>query len=172
MAITYDVEELASFVRDELQCLSAQSEEIDVDDGPKMKALDDRYKQLGLNRTRTILGVRGDEGVMAVAVAYDGPLGMNFSFLESSCHLYLRSDLPAEQRVAVTLCLVSAVYRLNSERELPFYVFECSNDLASVLAAAGGEMLQSYSKFVIKRDGYAAFYKAIIDLYSKAAMRS
>jgi len=63
---------------------------------PELAEVDQLYREVGLRRTRHIwLAYREykDEPIGAV-IAYRGPLGLNFSYIENRCDLLLHPTLP------------------------------------------------------------------------------
>src|SRR5712692_4112923 len=68
----------------------------ELQDDVEFKAVDEMYRGVGLRSTRRVwLAYRGykDEPIGAV-IAYRGPLGVNFSYIENRCDLRLHPTLP------------------------------------------------------------------------------
>src|SRR5690606_38412782 len=72
----------------------AVSEELQHDD-LDLEAVDALYRLVGLRRYRKAFVVcqSGSDEPIAAAIAYRGPLGLNFSFLENRCDVLVRPGL-------------------------------------------------------------------------------
>src|ERR1700686_3379501 len=76
----------------------------------EFKSVDELYRSAGLRRTRRVwLAYRDykDEPIGA-AIAYRGPLGVNFSYIENRCDLLLHPTLPEADAVDVVAALLRA----------------------------------------------------------------
>ena len=80
----------------------AVAEELDHED-LLLDAVDQLYSTVGLRRYRRVwlAMLDGYYGPVGAAVAYRGPLGSNFSFLENRCELLVEPTLTGEQAGAV-----------------------------------------------------------------------
>ncbi len=79
---------------------------------PELTEVDQLYREVGLKRTRQVwLAFREykDEPVGA-AIAYRGPLGLNFSYIENRCDLLLHPTLPESDALDVVASLLRACY--------------------------------------------------------------
>lgn len=74
------------------------------------KALDGLYRRVGLRRTRHVwLAYRkGTDEPIGAALAYRGPLGLNFSFLENRCDLLFPSYLSSSEIEGAGTALLGA----------------------------------------------------------------
>ncbi|MFZ4576471.1 MAG: hypothetical protein ACOYN0_18960, partial [Phycisphaerales bacterium] len=87
-----------------------------------LSQLDERFKTVGLRRHRTVFiaVAHGVQEPVGLAVAYRGPLGLNFSFLENRCELWIDPHLDAERRDKTIASLVKAASHAYTDCELPF----------------------------------------------------
>src|SRR5207244_3223080 len=86
--------------------IGAEELEHDVE----FKAVDELYRRVGLRRTRHVwLAYRAHkEEVVGAAIAYRGPLGVNFSYLENRCDLLLQPSLPEVEVAEAAAALLTA----------------------------------------------------------------
>ncbi len=86
------------------------AEGLDSDD-LTLESVDELYRQADLRRYRSIYVAehRNHEQIVGIALAYRGPLGFNFSFLENRCDLIVSNLLNDETRQEVITTLVCAV---------------------------------------------------------------
>src|SRR5256714_2714441 len=77
---------------------------------PELTEVDQLYREVGLRRSRRVwLAYREykDEPIGAV-IAYRGPLGLNFSYIENRCYLLLHPTIPDADAVDVVPTLLKA----------------------------------------------------------------
>src|SRR5947209_17402973 len=100
--------------------ITAEELERDVE----FSAVDELYRGVGLRRTRHVwLAYRAHkEEVVGAAIAYRGPLGVNFSYLENRCDLLLHPTLPeaeVSEAAAALLTASAEAYRDFDLEEIP-----------------------------------------------------
>ena len=85
-----------------------------------MKRIDDLYRSVGLRRTRQawLAYRRYNEEPIGAVIAYRGPLGINFSYIENRCDLLLDPTLPQSDVLAVVTSLLSAAAPAYTDFEL------------------------------------------------------
>lgn len=135
----------------------------------ELSTLDKRFQAVGLRRYRKVVvanapGLRQPAGF---AVAYRGPLGLNFSFLENRCELWLDPQLNHEQHIHVAASLIDAASRTYDDSELPSILITTNPYTASVLTSMGAALIQDYSRSVWLRPGYAAWYGHVNSFYTR-----
>lgn len=135
--------------------------------------VDDLYRQVGLRRTREVwLAYRANkEEPVGAAIAYRGPLGLNFSYLENRCDLLLHPTLPeAEVSEAASALLMasSAAYQDFELEEIPVIAEEMATH---VLFKLGAEFLRHYCQGIWLRNGHPRFYRHVDGFYSKLLAR-
>ena len=137
-------------------------------------AADKLYREVGLRRTRQLwlaYQAHKDEPIGA-AIAYRGPLGLNFSYLENRCDLLLHPTLPeAEVSEAASSLLKAAsqAYQDFELAEIPVIVEEMATH---VLFKLGAEFLRHYCQGIWLRDGHPRFYRHVDSFYSKLLARA
>src|SRR5256886_9485504 len=120
---------------------------------PELTAVDQLYREVGLRRTRRVwLAYREykDEPIGA-AIAYRGPLGLNFSYIENRCDLLLHPTLPEADAVDVVASLLRASASAYEDFELdaiPVIAEEiASPDLRSEERRVGKECRSRWSPY-------------------------
>ena len=89
-------------------------------------------------------------------MAYRGPLGLNFSFLENRCDLLLSPGLPPAAAVAVTSALISDAAAAYADFELDDIPVVADSASAPALVACGGQMLRNYCQGIWLKGGQPA----------------
>ena len=137
----------------------------------ELKTVDEVYRKVGLRRTRRVwLAYRKDEPVGAV-IAYRGPLGVNFSYIENRCDLLLHPTLPnAEIADAVKALLKagSAAYESFELEAIPVISDEIA---APALGQLRAEFLRHYCQGIWLKDGQLGFYRHVDGFYSRLLAR-
>jgi len=139
-----------------------------------LSALDGLYRRVGLRRTRQVwlaYNKRTDQ-LLAAAVAYRGPLGLNFSFLENRCDLLMSPNLSTSEIEGTGTALLSAAAVAYENFELEEIPIVASEEAAPILTRLGAEMLRQYCQCIWLKDGYARSYRHVDSFYSKVLSRS
>jgi hypothetical protein len=147
----------------------------ELDNDVELRGLDDLYRRAGLRRTRQVwlayANRRGDQPVGA-ALAYRGPLGLNFSYLENRCDLLLDPTLPENMRSAVVASLLNASAAAYSDfetEEIPIVADEVS---APALLGFGAEFLREYCQGIWLKSGQPRLYRHVESFYSRVLERA
>jgi hypothetical protein len=140
----------------------------------ELQALDELYRHVGLTRTRRVwLAYRTNkEEPIGAAIAYRGPLGANFSYLENRCDLLLHPTLPDSEVPGVVASLLkasSAAYKDFELEEIPLIAEEMAT---SVLLKFGAEFLRHYCQGIWLKDGQPRFYRHVEGFYSRLLARA
>jgi hypothetical protein len=138
------------------------------------KGLDGLYRRVGLRRTRHVwLAYRKTKDeLMGAVIAYRGPLGLNFSFLENRCDLLLPSYLsPAELESASTSLLGAAATAYENFELEDIPVIAAEHNIPA-LGKLGARFLRHYCQCIWLKDGYARSYRHVDSFYSKVLVRS
>lgn len=138
------------------------------------KAVDGLYRRVGLRRARHVwLAYRkGTNEPIGAALAYRGPLGLNFSFLENRCDLLLAPQLSALEIESTATTLLSAAATAYENFELQDIPVIASEQAGPILATLGGEILRHYCQCIWLKEGYARSYRHVDSFYSKVLSRS
>ena len=145
----------------------------DLDRDVEFQEVDELYKQVGLRRTRQVWLAyrRHTDEPLGAALAYRGPLGINFSYLENRCDLLLSSTLSQSEVsdvVASLLRAASAAYHDFELDEIPLIADEIAND---ALLKLGAEFLRHYCQGIWLKDGHPRFYRHVDGFYSRLLAR-
>lgn len=138
------------------------------------KALDGLYRRVGLRRTRHVwLAYRkGTDEPIGAAIAYRGPLGLNFSYLENRCDLLLPSYLSTSEVEGAGTSLLTAAMTAYENFELSDIPVIASEEAAPVLEKLGAQIVRHYCQCIWLKDGYARSYRHVDSFYSKVLSRS
>lgn len=153
--------------------VQARSDEWDTGD-VRLEALDARYALVGLRRYRRVFIARvdGQQEPIAYAVAYRGPLGLNFSFLENRCELWIDPLATATQREQSAAALIHAASGVYHDFELPDLLIVVVRRDEDALIALGAELIQHYNRSVWLGEGYEAWYNHVDGFYTRIKGRT
>src|ERR1043166_9687458 len=150
--------------------ITAEELEEDVD----FAAVNELYRRVGLRRTRHVwLAYRANkEEPVGAAIAYRGPLGINFSYLENRCDLLVHPTTPVVELPNVIVSLLNAVlptYQDFELDEIPLIADELATD---VLVKLGAEFLRHYCQGIWLKAGHQGFYQHVDGFYTKLLARA
>jgi hypothetical protein len=150
--------------------LTAEELQNDVE----LRAVDELYRNVGLRRTRRVwLAYRERKNdPIGAAIAYRGPLGANFSFLENRCDLLLHPALPDSDVPEVVAGLLKASSAAYEDFELDAIPLIADAAASSALVQFGAEYLRHYCQGIWLKDGNLGFYRHIDGFYSKLLART
>jgi hypothetical protein len=109
---------------------------------------------------------------VGAAIAYRGPLGVNFSYLENRCDLLLHPTLPASEvpdTIASLLSALSAAYYDFELDDIPLIADEMASE---VLLGFGATFLRHYCQGIWLKAGHHGFYQHVDGFYSKILARA
>jgi hypothetical protein len=134
-----------------------------------LAALDRRYAAVGLRRHRSVF-VATAPGMLepiGLAVAYRGPLGLNFSFLENRCEVWIDPQLPGELQAATAAALIRRSASVYDDFELPSILVTTDAFTGRELLDRGAQPLQDYTRSAWLREGYGAWYAHVNGFYAR-----
>jgi hypothetical protein len=151
--------------------LYVTAEELDRD--VQLDAVNRLYRRVGLQRSRQVwLAYRhGSDKPAGAAIAYRGPLGLNFSFIENRCDLLLIPELSAADAAAVTDALVDASMTAYADFELGDVPVVADKPSAPALYARGGELLRNYCQGIWLKAGQPLLYDHVDRFYTRLLNR-
>jgi hypothetical protein len=160
--------EIASRARGRIYVVA---EELEQD--TEFETVAELYRSVGLRRSRHVwLAYRANkEEPIGAAIAYRGPLGINFSYLENRCDLLLLPTLPDSEVADVSSALLtaaSAAYKDFELAEIPVIADEMATH---ALVKLGGEFVRHYCQGIWLKDGHPGFYKHVDSFYSRILAR-
>jgi hypothetical protein len=141
---------------------------------PELNEVNQLYQEVGLRRTRRVwLAYRGykDEPIGAV-IAYRGPLGLNFSYIENRCDLLLHPTLPEADAVDVVASLLRASSSAYEDFELDTIPVIAEEIASPALLQLGAEFVRHYCQGTWLQQGQLRFYRHIDGFYSRLLARA
>lgn len=143
----------------------ADAEEFGSDDIELMD-IDEIYKTVGLRRKRYIwIAVcKKSDKLLGAAVAYRGPLGFNFSFLENRCDLLIDKELNDNKRTLVCEFLLESAIEAYFESDIvmeyplnfiPVVADEQCADLLQLHHKS--KILREYNQSIWLKDGFKSW---------------
>jgi hypothetical protein len=163
---------LCEFARASRGEIYVAAEELALD--VELKAVDELYRNVGLRRTRQVWLAysQGKNEPMGAALAYRGPLGANFSYLENRCDLLLHPNLADSDVSEVVVGLLGAASTAYQDFELGAIPVIADALASVVLIQLGAEYLRDYCQGIWLKDGNLRFYRHIDGFYSRLVSRS
>jgi hypothetical protein len=137
-----------------------------------LKSLDLLYRRVGLHRTRHVWLAYRQKWPVGAAIAYRGPLGLNFSFLENRCDLLLASDLTETEQQRVAAGLLGAAVTAYDTFELDFIPLVAAEPAMPVLLNLGAQFVRHYCQCIWLKGGYPRSYRHVDSFYSKVLDRA
>lgn len=146
----------------------------ELDDGDiNMRGLDEEYRAAGLRRYRRVFlaALPGCREPVGIAIAYRGPIGLNFSFLENRCDLWISRELDHSLRHYIAQALIGASESVYEDLALNHMVVACDEETHAALSCRHtGMFIRTYSRCVWSRPGFwqwychaDSFYQRILD---------
>lgn len=132
------------------------------------------YRRVGLRRTRHVwLAYRTrTQEVLGAVIAYRGPLGVNFSYLENRCDLLISHKVSQTETTAVARALLRAAVGAYRDFELEEIPLIADDHSAQACRQLGAEFLRHYCQGIWLKDGCSAFYHHIDGFYSRLLQRA
>ncbi|HKT23450.1 MAG TPA: hypothetical protein VJR04_02535 [Terriglobales bacterium] len=132
------------------------------------------YRRVGLRRTRHVwLAYRtGTQEVLGAVIAYRGPLGINFSYLENRCDLLISPTVSQNETSAVARALLRSAVEAYQDFELDEIPLIANDHAAQACRHLGADFLRHYSQGIWLKDGCSAFYHHIDGFYSRLLQRA
>ena len=140
----------------------------------ELKSVDEMYRAVGLRRTRSVwLAYQGTRSEpVGAAIAYRGPMGINFSYLENRCDLLLHPTLPAVDVPATVAALLNASTSAYQDFELDDIPLITDEMATETLLKNGAEFLRHYCQGIWLKAGHQGFYQHVDGFYSKLLDRA
>ncbi len=138
------------------------------------KALDLLYRRVGLRRTREVwLAYSRKQGKpIGAAIAYRGPLGLNFSFLENRCDLLFSPNLSEDEMVSTAAALLKEAVTAYDNFELEHIPVIGSENSMPALLMIGAEFIRHYCQCIWLKGSYPRSYRHVDAFYSKVLNRA
>lgn len=137
-----------------------------------MSRLDRLYRRVGLFRFRRAWLARARGELVAALVAYRGPLGLNYSFIENRADLLIDPTSSDGELLAATHALVRAATDCYADFR-PGYIPLCVDERWSrALVGAGFRPIRSYCQTLWLRSGYARYHAHLQATFARVAARA
>lgn len=152
-----------------LQCrgfVYVEAEGLDQED-LLLERLDADYGKVGLRRYRRIWIVNDPKTgqAIAAAIAYRGPLGLNFSFLESRCDLLLNPAAePSEIRNLIP-DLIAHAAQAYADFSPGFMPIVSPHEVTPLLEETGGTLFRTYSHSACLHGAFPGYYRHVESIY-------
>jgi hypothetical protein len=132
------------------------------------------YALVGLSRTRRVwLAYMGGSGrLVGAAIAYRGPLGLNFSFLENRCDIVACTESDSEQTKQTIGSLLGSCLEAYEDFELNWIPITIRSDQAESVRELGLPYLRQYRQGIWLQDGFHAWYRHVELFYSRLSTRT
>ena len=171
----YGIGELALKLRGPIYYEAEGLKEYDIE----LKAVDDIYRNYGLRRKRFIwIAFHHDKSEpLGAAIAYRGPFGFNFSFLENRCDLIIENDLNNQLRIEVCEALLKNAAKayfdaeLKLEYPLKHMVVIAENASTNALKHVVGQRTREYYQSIWLRSGFEKWKKYMENVYKRVSSR-
>jgi hypothetical protein len=138
----------------------------------ELRGIDQLYRRAGLFRYRRAWLAHQRGELVAALVAFRGPLGLNYSFIENRAELFVSSSCSPGSTPHVTRALLSAAsecYRDFKPGHIPLFVDERS---ARPLGAAGHRPIRRYCQTIYLRSAYARYHTHLQSTFARVAERA
>ena len=143
-----------------------------------LSATDTMFQTVGLRRYRQSWLAFDGERPIAALVAYRGPLGLNFSFLENRADLLIHPDASEQQAANVSNALLAAAVEFYSDFEPGFIPLTADLDSTNLLETQY-ELVRRYCQGIWLREAFASwgqhtdrFYRRILQRLAKRRLDS
>lgn len=156
----------------------AEAEELGEDD-IELKGVDEIYRRVGLSRKRYIWMARYNSKPVGAAIAYRGPFGLNFSFIENRCDLLIDPNLNNETAESVCNALIENAARayFNSDFPLKYpdnvdYIPVMADDRCSdILKRFGAVLIRKYNQSIWLNKGFRAWSQRTEKIFQRVMDR-
>lgn len=140
----------------------------------ELQSVNELYRSVGLRRTRSVwLAFQGTRSEpIGAAIAYRGPLGINFSYLENRCDLLIHPTAPATELPNIISALLSAIRPTYADFELDEIPLIADEMATEILLKLGAEFLRHYCQGIWLKAGHQGFYQHVDGFYTKLLARA
>ncbi|MEP7323180.1 MAG: hypothetical protein ABI761_14740 [Saprospiraceae bacterium] len=160
-----------SFVRENMDATWLDSEEFNSED-LELESLNSIYKEVGLERTRTIyMAFQNKEDLpSAVAICNRAPLGMNLSFLENRVVLLFRKQIDRNDVVDLIRALLPQIAKQYNNLTLNYIPLLISEENSAIVEEVFHfPLIKKYNQSICSKEVYPEWYKYVNDLAGKYA---
>lgn len=150
----------------------AFAEELDKPD-IELDELNDLYKSVNLHRKRRcwLAYLPGRSEPIAGIIAYSGPLGLNFSFLENRCDLLCDSTLKDDIRLEICMRLIHKAAIFQETLPLRYLPITTDDHTAKVLISAGANLIRLYNQSIWCRKAFSSWLQHVERIFRRIEKR-
>ena len=138
----------------------------------ELAGLDQLYRRVGLFRYRRGWLAHHQGALVAALIAYRGPLGLNYSFIENRADLLVAAACPPELIVPITRQLVAAVSEVYSDFRPGYVPLFVDERCAPLLSTAGLDPIRAYCQTIYLRPSYAQYLEHLESTFARVAARA
>ena len=162
-----------SFLQEERGTAFLEGEELNSND-VELSSLNKIYNQVGLERYRRIWLAfdQSHATLLGVVIAYKGPIGLNFSFLENRCELIIKSTLGKATMKKVVAQLVARITPQYQDFQLGFIPVIAEDNIAQILVQLGGQIIRQYTQYLWTRPGFQDWYFGAVSAFKNILLRA
>lgn len=137
-----------------------RAEQLDHDDA-LLEAVDDLYRLVGLRRYRRIClaFLPGRKRPAGAIIAYRGPLGLNFSFLENRCDLLIADALDEATQFDVAAALLRQAQQTYADFEPRQVFLTVDPRQRQIIERLGATLLREYCQSIWLRESFLGWYR-------------
>jgi len=165
-----DIFEFSSKIRGRIYAIAEELDKPDIE----LHEVNVLYNQVGLSRKRTIWMAfcpHRSEAVGA-AIAYRGPLGLNFSLIENRCDLIVDNFLDDKLLEDICIALIQKAQTAYNDFPLPCFPIATDDRCANILINHGAKTVRIYKQSIWLREGFSAWYQHIEKINNKIKRKS
>ncbi len=164
--------DVINFLAMEKGRLYIKAQELDSDD-INLNALNERFIQAGLKRTRKIFAARlcSDNSICGLIIINQSSLGLNFSFFENSSELILSKQVCPGFLLQAAQALLYKASQLHVSSPLKFLPVLSDPLHTSIIEKLQGKLTRNYNLFMMLRGGYEGWYAYIDELTNSVFQR-
>jgi len=133
----------------------------------RLDGVDHLYRMVGLRRYRRVFLAEDSRSgqLLGAALAYRGPLGFNFSFLENRCDLVMRPFLSETAARSACSSLVQAAAAVYEDFPLRWIPVVTDQRTGVFLIQSGAEFIRQYAQSIWLSDGFVRWYRHVERFY-------
>jgi hypothetical protein len=136
---------------------------------PFLAGIDSQFQCEGLRRYRRIYLALKGSAVVGCAIAFRGPLGLNFSFLENRCDLVLKQGLGSYEAAAIIEALLTEAANAYADFEPEWIPVTTESALADLPAIV--RPMRVYTQAIYLRPAMPRFYDGLRSIYARLLTR-
>jgi hypothetical protein len=132
------------------------------------------YQKAGLSRYQIVLTAKhvSQNKPIGALVAFRGPLGINFSFVENRIDLLVDPSIQGPMRSNIISELLYNVVEFYKDFSPKALFLVCDKTDAQIVEQLGGRLLREYAQCIWTKNGYLDWYQHVDTLYERVKLRT